>query len=232
MLPAMASKFNSGDFRNLPKPFIDVFCDQGYFTLEDTRQIFQAATKYGFPLKVHADEFANLGATRLAVEAGAASCDHLLGVSDREIDLLAGSDTIAVLLPGTCFFLNLKDHAPARKLIDRGAAVALGTDFNPGSCHIYSLPFIFGLACLNLKMTPSEALSAVTINAAHAVGRGGQIGQIKNGFFADILILDVEHLDEIAYNMTANPIHAVIKGGNLVWEKHMVANVRRSAAGV
>ncbi|HEY9870374.1 MAG TPA: imidazolonepropionase, partial [Candidatus Obscuribacterales bacterium] len=159
MLPAAVELSLSGALGRLPLPFNDVFCDEGYFTVEDTRRILEAGLRLGMKAKVHADEFANLGATRLAVELGAVSADHLLSVSHREIDLLAGSNTVAVLLPGTSFYLNLSEHAPARRMIDKGVAVALGSDFNPGSCHIFSLPLIWGLACLHLKMTPEEALT-------------------------------------------------------------------------
>jgi imidazolonepropionase len=219
MLPALASLIEKTEFANLPKPFIDVFCDKGYFSLEQTKEILLTGQKLGLRSKVHSDEFENLGASKLSIELNAASCDHLLNISDAEIDLLAKSDTIATLLPGTSFFLNLSEHAPARKLIDGGAAVALGSDFNPGSCHIFSLPFIWGLACLHLKMTCEEALSALTINAAHAIGLGHKVGQLKKGHQADILVLNVSNLEEVAYNMTMNPVDKVIKRGVLVSAK-------------
>lgn len=211
MLPAVAEKYAPDQL-----PFSDVFCDEGYFTLEDTRRIFEASKKLGIPCKVHADEFANLGATALAVEFSAASADHLLAVSDREIDLLADCHTVAVLLPGTSFYLNLKEHAPARKMIDRGVAVALGSDFNPGSCHIFSLPLIWGLACLHLKMTPEEALVALTTNAAFAIGIGQKVGQIKPGYQADLVIFDLPSLEEIPYNLGWNPVLTTIKKGRVV----------------
>lgn len=200
--------------------FNDVFCDQGYFSLEETRAILEAGLKLGCHPKVHSDEFVSLGATRLASEIGAASADHLLSITDEDINELAQSKTVAVLLPGTSFFLNLKDHAPARKMIEAGVAIALGSDFNPGSCHISSLPMIWGLACLHLKMTVEEALSALTINAAHAVGRGDQIGQISSGRLADAVIYDVERLEEIPYNIGWNPVCMVIKKGRVVYQKN------------
>jgi imidazolonepropionase len=200
--------------------FNDVFCDQGYFTLEETRQILDAGAQLGCVPKVHSDEFVSLGATALAAEMGAASADHLLNVTDEDIARLAKSKTAAVLLPGTSFFLNLKDHAPARKMIDAGVTVALGTDFNPGSCHISSLPFIWGLACLHLKMTVEEALTALTLNAAYAVGRGESIGQIAPGKAADIVLYDVDKLEEIPYNIGWNPVSMVIKNGRVVYQKN------------
>ncbi|HEY9733411.1 MAG TPA: hypothetical protein V6C89_15940, partial [Drouetiella sp.] len=129
-------------------PIIDVFCDRGYFTLEDTRKIFHAAEAQGMPTKVHSDEFVNLGATRLAVEHKSLSADHLLNVSDDEITRLSESSTVAVLLPGTSFYLNLAEHAPARKMIESGVAVALGSDFNPGSCHIFFVATDLGVGLL------------------------------------------------------------------------------------
>jgi imidazolonepropionase len=217
MLPRAARLLDGGTNGHRPILFNDVFCDEGYFTLADTEKILNAGAKLGVRPKVHADEFANLGATKLAVELKAASADHLLNVSDEDIGRLAGSDTIAVLLPGTSFFLNLPEHAPARKMISAGVAVALGTDFNPGSCHISSMAFIWGLACLHLKMTVEEALTAVTYNSAHAVGAGDRLGQLKVGRQADFLICDVSSLEEIPYNMAWNPVHMAFKKGAAVY---------------
>lgn len=218
MLPRIAGDFLGGQNGKNRQLFNDVFCDQGYFTVEETRRILEAGSKLGLKPKVHADEFANLGATSLAIELKAASADHLLNVSDAEIALLAESDTVAVLLPGTSFFLNLSEHAPARKLIDSGAAVALGSDFNPGSCHIFSLPLIWGLSCMHLKMTPEEALSALTVNAAFAVGRGKSLGQIRPGYQADVVIFSVGSLEEIPYNLGWNPALMTLKRGEVVAE--------------
>ncbi len=200
-------------------PYVDVFCDRGYFTLEDTRKIFDASIKLGLKPRVHSDEFVNLGATTLAVELGAASADHLLNVSDEEIGLLAKSSTVAVLLPGTSFYLNLSDHAPARRMIEEGVALALATDYNPGSCHISSLPFIWGLACLHLKMLPEEALTAMTVNAAWAIGLGLNIGQLSPGYQADVTIYEVKQLEEVPYNIGWNPVKQVIKKGRTVYSR-------------
>lgn len=197
-------------------PIIDVFCDRGYFTLDDTRKIFVAAQALGMPTKVHSDEFVNLGATKLAVEHKSLSADHLLNVSDEEIAKLGASETVAVLLPGTSFYLNLTEHAPARKMIENGVAVALGSDFNPGSCHIFSLPLIWGLACLHLRMTPEEALTALTVNAAYAIGAGDKVGQIAPGYQADITIYDVQSIEEVPYNLGWNPVAMTIKKGAIV----------------
>ena len=215
MLPELAKIAKDGGF-STRQIFQDVFCDEGYFTLDETRDILQAGIEHGFQPKVHADEFVNLGATALAVELHAASADHLLNVSESEMELLASSDTVAVLLPGTSFFLNLAEHAHARAMLDKGVAIAIGTDFNPGSSHISSMPFIIGLACLTLRLSLAEALTAATVNAAFAIGLGDRVGQIKPGFQADFLIHDLGSLEELPYNMTANPVSSVYKRGTLV----------------
>jgi imidazolonepropionase len=220
MLPRAVRLVQEADNGKKTTLFNDVFCDQGYFTLDETRRILEEGVKLGCKPKVHSDEFASLGATALAADIGAASADHLLNITDEDIARLGKSNTAAVLLPGTSFFLNLSDHAPARKLIDAGAIVALGTDFNPGSCHISSLPFIWGLACLHLKMSVEEALSALTINSAHAVGRGDTIGQLTPGRAADIVLYEVEALEEIPYNIGWNPVCLVIKNGRVVYQKN------------
>ncbi len=216
MASSIADPVEDGSTSDISKPFVDVFCDEGYFTLDDTRQILEAATALGMPGKVHADEFQPLGATKLAIEMNAASVDHLLKISDQDIELLSRSNTIAVLLPGTSFCLNLSEHAPARKLIDYGAAVALGSDFNAGSCQILSLPFIWGLACLHLKMTPEEALTALTTNAAYALKCGAMVGRAAPGYQADITIYDVPTLEEVPYQMGRNPVVATICSGQIV----------------
>ncbi|HMP51992.1 MAG TPA: imidazolonepropionase, partial [Candidatus Melainabacteria bacterium] len=212
ILPAALTSIKKFD-RAPDSVYVDVFCDQGYFSLDDTKRIFDKALKLGLKLKVHSDEFKSLGATALAAEMGAASADHLLTICDEDMEALARSNTIGVLLPGTSFFLNLSDHAPARTMIDRGVAIAVGSDFNPGSCHIFSMPLIMGLACLHLGLTAEEALSATTINSAHAVGRGDTIGQLAHGYQADIAIWDLAHLEEIPYNMGWNAVCATIKNG-------------------
>lgn len=223
MLPLVSEKLSRSSANGRAIAFNDVFCDEGYFTFDETKRILEAGIKHGLIPKVHADEFANLGATTLAVNSNAQSADHLLNVSDAEIELLAKSNTVAVLLPGTSFFLNLNDHARARQMIDSGVAVALGSDFNPGSCHIYSLPFIWGLACLKLKMTAEESLTALTANAAQAIGLGNIVGQIKPGYQADLVIFDLNSISEVPYNLASNPVALTIKRGKTVFEKKEIA---------
>jgi imidazolonepropionase len=212
MLPRLANLL-AEEGRQSAEIYHDVFCDEGYFTLDQTREILQEGCKHGFRPKVHADEFVNLGASALAIEMNASSADHLLNISDNEMSLMAESDTVAVLLPGTSFFLNLREHAAARAMIDRGVAVAIGSDYNPGSCHIFSMPFIIGLSCLHLGMTLAEAFCAATVNAAFALGKGKSVGQIKPDYQADFLVLNLDSLEELPYNMTLNPVSMVFKRG-------------------
>jgi imidazolonepropionase len=219
MLPAVAEMATAEFLNGASAIYNDVFCDEGYFNLEETRAILTKGMQLGLRPKVHADEFANLGATALAVELKASSADHLLSISNYEIELLSGASTVAVLLPGTSFYLNLVEHAPARKMIESGVAVALGSDFNPGSCHIFSLPLICGLACLHLKMTVEEALTALTANAAYAIGCGDKVGQLKAGYQADFVIYDVESLEEIPYNLGWNPVMMTFKRGQAVCDR-------------
>jgi imidazolonepropionase len=196
--------------------FCDVFCDEGAFTLEQSRRVLEAAQALGFGLKIHADEFRPLGGTRLAVELGAISADHLVCTPDDEIELLAGSDTIAVALPGTPFGLGHHEYTPARRIIDSGGALALATDLNPGTCWCESMPLITALACRFMKMTPAEAIVAATINAAHAVGLGHRVGSLEVGKKADILIVDIPDYRHLPYRFGVNLVDRVIKGGESV----------------
>jgi imidazolonepropionase len=145
-----------------------------------------------------------------------------LKVSDEDIALLARSTTAAVVLPGTSFYLNLPEHAPVRKMIEAGVFVCLGSDFNPGSCSIFSLPLILGLACLHLKLTPEEAMNCLTVNAAFMLGLGNQVGQIRHGYRADITIYDVGCLEEIAANVGWNPVVATIVDGKIVHKSELM----------
>jgi imidazolonepropionase len=202
----------------VPSPlplFCDVFCDEGAFTLEQSRRVLEAARDLGFGLKIHADEFRPLGGTRLAVELGAVSADHLVCTPDDEIELLAKSYTIAVALPGTPFGLGHHEYTPARRIIDAGGALALATDLNPGTCWCESMQFIIALACRFMEMTPAEAIAAATINAAHAVGLGHGVGSLEVGKKADVLVLDVPDYRHLAYRFGVNLVDKVIKGGAL-----------------
>ena len=198
--------------------FFDVFCEPGVFSVEETRALVQAAKAAGFKIKVHADEFVTLGGAELAAEVGATSAEHLIAVSDEGITRLAASDTAAILLPGVSFFLMMDKHAPARRLIDAGAAVALATDFNPGSSHLSSMLFVLQLGVFTLGMTVEEAVNACTGNAAYAVGRHGTVGSLEPGKKMDLLLCDIPDHVSLAYDAGRNPVRTVIKNGRVVVE--------------
>jgi imidazolonepropionase len=198
--------------------FFDIFCEPGAFTLEETRTLAAAARAAGFKVKIHADEFVSLGGAELAAEAGAVSAEHLIAVSDEGIARLAESGTAAILLPGVSFFLMMDKRAPARKLIDAGAAVALASDFNPGSSHISSMAFILQLGVFTLGMTVEEALCACTANAAYAIRRHDRVGSLEPGKAMDLLLCDVPDHVSLAYEAGRNPVRTVIKNGQIVVE--------------
>lgn len=198
--------------------FIDVFCEEGVFGLEETEEILDVGRRHGLKLKVHADEINAIGGTQLAVKMGAVSADHLIRVSDAGIGALAESSTIAVLLPATTFGLASKDYAPARRLIDAGAAVALATDYNPGSAPSSSMQFVVSLACLQMGMKPAEAINAATYNAAFAVGREASVGSLEIGKKADLVIYEMEDYREIPARAGINHAFLVLKEGRVVRE--------------
>ncbi|MEP7288180.1 MAG: imidazolonepropionase [Chloroflexota bacterium] len=215
MIPAAAA----WQSENWPGPlYCDVFCEEGAFTLEQTRLILEAAQLAGMPLRVHADEFASLGATALAVEMGAVSVDHLLATTPDDVVRLGTSATIAILLPATPFGLGIANTAPARALLDAGAALAIATDCNPGTAWCESMQMPLALATRTLGLTPSQALAAATINAAYAVGRGDIIGSIEVGKIADLVVWDVPDYRHLGYRFGANLVHTVIKNGEIVVE--------------
>jgi len=192
----------------------DVFCEPGVFTPAEARAILTAAKGHGLALKLHADELEGSGGAELAAELGALSADHLARVSDAGVRALAASDTVAVLLPATMVFLGKQHQAPARRLIEAGAAVALATDFNPGTSPTVSLPLVMALGVSQLGLRHAEALTAVTVNAAAALGLAGERGQLAPGFVADVVVAAVEDWREVAYWMGANVVSAVWTGGS------------------
>ncbi len=194
--------------------YCDVFCEPGVFTVEESRCVLEAARRLGLGLKAHADELDGSGGAELAVELGAVSADHLAQVSDTGIKALAGSDTVAVLLPGTQLFLGRDARAPARKLIDAGAAVALATDFNPGSSPGMSLPLMATLGVSQLGMLPAEAIFAITVNGAAAVGEAGTRGQIAPGFRADLVLACLRDWRELVYWYGVNLVTEVWVAGS------------------
>ena len=196
--------------------YCDVFCENGYFTVNQSKQILETAKNYGMIPRLHADEFKDSGAAKLAGEIGAISADHLMAVSDSGIQFLSSEGVTATLLPGTTFFLGSNSYAPARKLLDAGISIALATDFNPGSCHIQSMPFIISLACLNLKLNIEEAFQAATWESAKTLNVHNEVGSLEVGKKADIVIWDLERLIEIPYFTLDVPIYKVIKSGSCI----------------
>ncbi len=209
MLPAVVE-------RDLAR-YCDVFCEKGAFSVAQSRRILTAAKEMGLKLKIHADEIVPLGGAELAAELKAVSADHLLAVSDEGILRMAEAGVIAVLLPGTTFYLKEDHYAPARRMIAAGVPVSLATDFNPGSSPNNNLQPIINLACLYLRMTPAEVINAITINAAHAVGRGADIGSLEKGKKADIVLFDAPNYAYLAYRYGTNLVDKVIKKGKLVY---------------
>jgi imidazolonepropionase len=199
--------------------FADVYCDRKAFSLEEARRYLEAARRMGFELKIHAEQFSHTGAARLGVELGAVSVDHLEWADAADIAALAQSDTVAVLLPGSVFHLGLAHYAPARALIDQGAAVALATDFNPGTSPTCSMQMVIALACSQMRMTPAEAISAATINAAHAAGCAAETGSLEPGKLADLIIFDVPDYREIPYHFGVNLVACTMKRGAILYRQ-------------
>lgn len=196
--------------------FCDVFCDRGAFTREQARAILEVGKQHGLAPRLHAEQLTHTGATQLAVKLGAASCDHLEQINSSDMAALAKSQTVATLLPGCDFHLGLKQYAPARKLIDASAIVALATDFNPGTSPTVSMPMILSLACTQLRMTPAEAITAATINGAYALRRDKQIGSLGVGKLADLAVFEVADYREIPYYFGMNTCWMTIKRGVVV----------------
>ena len=202
------------DERSLP--FVDVFCETGAFDLAQSRQILTTAREMGFPLKIHADEFDNLGGAALAAELGAVSADHLVATSSQDINTLAKSDTVAVALPGTPFGLAEEHYTPARRILEAGGILALATDLNPGTAWCESMQFAIALACRYMKLTPAQAIAAATINAAAAIDRANEVGSLETGKLGDILILNVPDYRHLGYRFGTNLVKTVLKRGEVV----------------
>ncbi len=198
--------------------FCDVFCEKGVFSVEQSRRLLMKARELGLKLKLHADEIVRLGGAELAAELGAVSADHLLQASDEGIDRLASAGVVATLLPGTAFSLR-EPNARARDMIDRGCAVALATDFNPGSCFTESIPLIAALATLHMGIRTEEAITALTINGAAALDRADAIGSLDVGKRGDVIVLEFPSYHFIPYHIGVNTVEKVIKGGQLVFDK-------------
>jgi len=195
--------------------FFDVFCEEGVYSIQESRKLLRAAKKTGLKIKIHAEEFACLGGAELAVEEGAVSADHLIAISDEEIQKLSKSSTAAILLPVVSFFLMLEKKAPARKLIEKGAIVALATDFNPGSSMTESMFFALQLAVFTLKMSIEEAINASTANAAYALSKDKEAGSLEVGKKMDLILCDAPNYPYLIHHLGINPVIHVIKNGKI-----------------
>lgn len=214
MLPVLAEWWPT-NVPYQPMPFVDVFCETGAFNLAQSRAILTAAKDLGFPLKIHADEFDNLGGASLAAELGAASADHLVKTSPEDIAALARSRTVAVGLPGTPFGLAEAHYTPARAILEAGGLLAIATDCNPGTAWCESMQFAIALACRYMRLTPAQAIAAATINAAAAIQRADCIGSLEPGKQADMLILSVSDYRHLGYRFGTNLVQTVIKKGHV-----------------
>ncbi len=216
MLSAAWKWFVGSSFHGRVPFFCDVFCEDGAFTLTQSKKILETAKSLGFKLKAHVDEFTNLGGSRLAIEMGATSIDHLDTISDAEIESLAKSNTVGIVTPTVNLNFGSSDFADARGLIDAGCAVALSTDYNPGSAPCPSQPLAMAIACRYQKLLPSEAMNAATVNAAYAIGLGDRVGSIEVGSQADLLLVDSSDYRQLAYEFGGNLVKTIIKQGEVV----------------
>jgi imidazolonepropionase len=196
----------------------DVFVERGAFSVDQARRYLEACRGAGLALRLHGDQFTELGAVQLAIELGARSVDHLEATGNGGIEALAESSVAAVLLPASALFLD-RSMPPARALVDAGAVVALATDFNPGSAFCESLPLVCSLACTQLHLSPNEALAACTVNAAHVLGRADRSGRMAPGYEADLLLLDAPDWRYLAYHLAGDLVHTVVVGGLPVWRR-------------
>lgn len=210
-------------YPNEKQPFVDVFCEKGAFDIHQSRQILEAASSLGFPLKMHADEFENLGGAALAVSLGAVSVDHLVKTSKSDIAMMASSQTMAVSLPCTPFGLSETEYTPAKEMINAGCTLALASDLNPGTAWCGNMQFVIALSCRYMKMTPAQAIAAATINAAAAIERDDRIGSIETGKQADMIILSSADYRQLPYRFGMNQVRTVIKKG-VVYEREAYAD--------
>lgn len=199
--------------------FNDVFCEDGVFTVDQARRILEAGKRYGLIPRIHADELVpGFGGAELAAQVGCRTADHLLYASEEGLRQMAARGVMAVLLPGTPFFLMMDRYAPARRMVELGVPLALATDCNPGSCPIESMAVVMGLACLKLRLTPAEALVAATVGGAHALGLADRVGSLEPGKQADLVILSEPSYEAIPYRFGSNLVETVVKRGSVVVE--------------
>ena len=199
--------------------FCDVFCDDGYYTVEQARALSLRAKELGLKVKLHVDELADVQGAALAAEIGAVSADHLIFANEEGIRQMADAGVTAVLLPGTSFSLKMRHHAPARKMIELGVQVAVATDFNPGTCYTHSIQFVMQLAALLYGLSAEEALRAATLHAATAIDRQDRVGSLEVGKQMDCLIFDIPHYGYLLYNLGVNRLETVVKKGKIAWSK-------------
>ncbi len=198
--------------------FIDIFCEKGVFSAEESREYLEEGKKYGLIPKIHADEICDIGCTRVAVDVGAISADHLVKTSEESMEYMAKSEIVAVFLPATPYMLLSREYAPARRFIEHSIPVALATDLNP-NCYTESMQMVISLAVTQMRMTAEEAIVASTINAAAALGMADKVGSIEPGKQADIIILDAPNYMHLGYHFGVNLVEKVIKRGRVVWER-------------
>ncbi len=215
MLPELATWWKENNSQK-SLPFVDVFCERGAFNISQTREIFKVAIEIGFKLKIHADEFENLGGASLAVEYKAVSADHLVVTSANDISALGASETVSVALPGTPFGLGHQEYTPAEKILDAGGYLAIATDLNPGTSWCENMQMPIALACRYMKLTPAQAIVAATLNAAAAIQLDNEIGSLEVGKKADLLILSVDDYRHLGYQYGTNLVDKVIKNGDII----------------
>jgi len=195
--------------------YCDVFCEKGYYDVDETERLLHEGIQWGMAPKIHADELTASGGAELAARVGAMSADHLEHVTERGIQALSTAGVIAGLLPGVSFFLN-HGYAPARQLIDSGVPVSLASDFNPGSCMSFSMPMMMTIACTHMRMSPEEALTAATLNGAAALGMSSTLGSIEVGKNADLVIADIPDYSFLAYHFGTTHIDLIVKNGTIL----------------
>jgi len=196
--------------------FVDVYCEKSAYSVAQSQRVLSAGAQHGMRVKAHVDQFNELGGVQMALALGATSVDHLDVTGAGSIRQIAASDAVAVVIPAATFHLGASHYANARAMVDAGCAVALCTDINPGSAPCVSMPFVMALACRYMRLTPAEALNASTINAAHAINLGAQVGSIEVGKRADLLVIDAPDYRHLMYAFGGNPVEHVIKNGRII----------------
>lgn len=205
--------------------FVDVFCEEGVFSVKESEYIMEKAKELGFKLKIHADEIVPLEGAELAAKMGAISAEHLLAASEKGMEDMAKANVTAVLLPGTSFYLMTGKFAQGRKMTDKGVRVALATDYNPGTCPTENLQSIMTFACFGMKLTPLEIIKGMTLNPAYAINRENEIGSIEIGKKADLVIFDCPNLNYLIYHFGINHVDKVIKNGKLVVDQGRISTL-------